>query len=95
MQPIRDLFVPTAPLCGLDVPQMHALPGCGHRRPTQPLLLQGQQGLSRKGPQAAQASYYYSQPQLAVSGRLVLGPRADGAQGLEARVELPGTPLLQ
>ena len=31
----------------------------------------------------------------ALGGRLVLGPRADGAQGLEARVELPGTPLLQ
>src|SRR5882672_542394 len=36
--------------------------------PTQPLLLQGEAGLSRKGPLAAQASYYYSQPQLAVSG---------------------------
>lgn len=31
----------------------------------------------------------------ALGGRLVLGPRADGTQGLEARVELPGTPLLQ
>ncbi|MES2631736.1 MAG: carotenoid 1,2-hydratase [Pseudomonadota bacterium] len=40
--------------------------------PTQPLLLQGAQGLSRKGPQAAQASYYYSQPQLAVTGTIVL-----------------------
>jgi predicted secreted hydrolase len=39
---------------------------------TQDLLLQGQQGLSRKGPDAAQASYYYSQPQLAVSGSLLL-----------------------
>ncbi len=39
---------------------------------TQPLLLQGQQGLSRKGPQAEQASYYVSQPQLAVSGSLHL-----------------------
>ncbi len=40
--------------------------------PTQPLLLQGQQGLSRKGPQPQQASYYYSQPQLQASGRLTL-----------------------
>ncbi len=40
--------------------------------PTQPLLLQGVQGLSRKGPQEAQASYYYSQPQLAVTGEIVL-----------------------
>lgn len=40
--------------------------------PAQPVLLQGSQGLSRKGPQAQQASYYYSQPQLAVSGALML-----------------------
>jgi predicted secreted hydrolase len=39
---------------------------------TQPLLLQGRQGLSRKGPQAEQASYYISQPQLAVKGQLRL-----------------------
>jgi predicted secreted hydrolase len=36
--------------------------------PTQPLLLQGAGGYSRKGPRPAQASYYYSEPQLAVSG---------------------------
>jgi predicted secreted hydrolase len=40
--------------------------------PTQPVLLQGRQGLSRKGPDEAQASYYYSEPQLAVSGGIVL-----------------------
>lgn len=40
--------------------------------PTQPLLQQGQQGLSSKGPDAEQASYYYSQPQLAVTGTLGL-----------------------
>jgi predicted secreted hydrolase len=39
-------------------------------RPTQPLLLQGDDGYSRKGPQAAQASYYYSQPQLQVQARI-------------------------
>jgi len=39
---------------------------------TQPVLLQGQAGLSRKGPEAVQASYYYSQPQLAVTGRITL-----------------------
>ena len=37
-------------------------------RETQAVLLQGQQGLSRKGPEENQASYYYSQPQLAASG---------------------------
>lgn len=38
----------------------------------QPLLLQGDQGLSRKGPQAAQSSFYYSQPQLNVEGEVEL-----------------------
>ncbi len=42
---------------------------------TQPVLLQGQQGLSHKGPDAAQASYYYSQPQLQVGGSLALAGR--------------------
>ena len=40
--------------------------------PMQPLLLQGEAGYSRKGPQAAQASYYYSQPQLRVQATLQL-----------------------
>ncbi len=40
---------------------------------TQSVLLQGKQGLSRKGPDDKQASYYYSQPQLAVRGALSLG----------------------
>jgi predicted secreted hydrolase len=44
--------------------------------PTQPVLLQGDQGLSRKGPKPEQASYYYSEPQLAVSGRLTVQGRA-------------------
>jgi predicted secreted hydrolase len=42
-------------------------------RLTQPVLLQGVRGLSRKGPEAAQASFYYSQPHLAVSGSITLG----------------------
>lgn len=37
-------------------------------RPTQPMLLQGEDGYSRKGPSQEHASYYYSEPQLAVSG---------------------------
>jgi predicted secreted hydrolase len=37
---------------------------------TQAVLLQGKNGLSRKGPEEKQASYYYSQPQLATSGSL-------------------------
>ena len=47
----------------------------------QPPLLQGRQGLSRKGPETSQASYYYSQPQLAVSGAIVLNGRRMGIEG--------------
>jgi predicted secreted hydrolase len=39
---------------------------------SQPVLLQGDRGLSRKGPDSAQTSFYYSQPQLQVRGELVL-----------------------
>lgn len=39
-------------------------------RPTQAIMLQGEHGYSRKGPQPQQASYYYSEPQLAVTGTL-------------------------
>lgn len=38
----------------------------------QPLLLQGVDGLSRKGPEERQASYYYSLPQLEVRGSITL-----------------------
>lgn len=41
-------------------------------RQPQALLLQGDQGLSRKGPETRQASYYYSRPQLEVEGTLTL-----------------------
>jgi predicted secreted hydrolase len=46
-------------------------------QPTQPLMLQGRDGFSQKGPKAEQASYYYSQPQLDVQAtlRLDAGPR--------------------
>jgi predicted secreted hydrolase len=50
-------------------------------RETQPLLLQGDQGWSRKGPEASQASYYYSLPQLQVSGQLSLGEQTLPVQG--------------
>jgi predicted secreted hydrolase len=46
--------------------------------PTQPVLLQGEQGLSRKGPRVENASYYYSHPQLALRGSVALqGQRFD------------------
>jgi predicted secreted hydrolase len=39
---------------------------------SQPVLLQGDAGLSRKGPDPRQTSYYYSLPQLQVRGTLTL-----------------------
>ena len=39
------------------------------------MLLQGERGFSRKGPDPAQASYYYSLPHLAVTGSVVIGGR--------------------
>ncbi len=40
--------------------------------PTQAILLQGEKGFSRKGPDPAQASFYITHPQLAVQGTLTL-----------------------
>jgi predicted secreted hydrolase len=50
-------------------------------QPTQPLLLQGDAGFSRKGPEESQASHYYSEPQLAVRGALSLDGRRVEASG--------------
>ena len=55
--------------------------------PTQAVLLQGQEGLSRKGPDPRQASYYYSQPQLRTTGSIRL-------QGREHRLEAGSTAWL-
>ncbi len=48
---------------------------------TQPLLLQGNQGLSRKGPDEEQASYYYSKPHLAAGGSISLQGQRFEVQG--------------
>jgi len=48
---------------------------------TQPVLLQGNNGLSRKGPDVKQASYYYSQPQLATTGSLRVQGKTFDVQG--------------
>jgi predicted secreted hydrolase len=53
--------------------------------PTQAPLAQGEAGFSRKGPSLRQASAYYSEPQLAVSGRLASAATA---------VEVTGTAWL-
>src|SRR5258706_10189468 len=51
----------------------------------QPMLLQGERGFSRKGPNPAQASYYYSLPHLAVAVSIVIGGRELEVSG-EARL---------
>jgi predicted secreted hydrolase len=48
---------------------------------TQPPLLQGAAGVSRKGPRPAQASYYYSIPHLTVGGSIAIGGRASPVSG--------------
>jgi len=48
---------------------------------TQPVLLQGEGGLSRKGPRPEQVSRYYSEPQLAVRGTLAIEGRPVDVSG--------------
>jgi predicted secreted hydrolase len=50
-------------------------------RPTQPILLQGENGFSRKGPRPEQASHYYSLPHLEVSGTVKRGTRSLQVKG--------------
>ena len=50
-----------------------------HLTPTQPPLLNGSDGYSRKGPQPGAASYYISVPQLTVDGEVAVRDR-DGAR---------------
>jgi predicted secreted hydrolase len=50
-------------------------------RAVQPALLQGEGGFSQKQPDARFASYYYSLPQLQVTGSLVLGQRVLRVRG--------------
>jgi predicted secreted hydrolase len=54
--------------------------------PTQAPLLQGQQGYSQKGPLSSEASYYYSEPQLRVSGSVTRPSRSTGGSAI------PGAP---
>jgi len=46
-----------------------------------PVLLQGEEGWSRKGPRDAQASYYYSRPQLKTTGTIGIGTRQHQVRG--------------
>jgi predicted secreted hydrolase len=47
-----------------------------------PIMLQGSRGVSRKGPQSGQASYYYSRPQLALTGTVAIDGRSRAVRGV-------------
>ena len=49
--------------------------------PTQPVLLQGEAGFSRKGPRPGQASYYITEPHLQVQGQLQRAGRSVAVAG--------------
>lgn len=49
---------------------------------TQPPLLQGNEGFSRKGPDPLAASYYYSLPQLQVTGQITIGKQEHKVRGV-------------
>ncbi|WOE75699.1 lipocalin-like domain-containing protein [Alterisphingorhabdus coralli] len=49
--------------------------------PSQPVMLNGDRGYSRKGPQPSQASYYYSMPHLDVSGSVTRKGRQETVRG--------------
>jgi predicted secreted hydrolase len=49
--------------------------------PAKPVVLQGEAGLSRKGPEAGNASYYYSIPRLAARGTVEIAGRALAVEG--------------
>jgi predicted secreted hydrolase len=55
--------------------------------PAGPPVPQGDRGYSRKGPEAAQASWYYSLPQLAVDGR-IRGPDGVAARAVRGHAWL-------
>lgn len=50
--------------------------------PSQPHLLQGDHGYSRKGPDPRSASYYYSLPHMRVRGRVRIGSGTRESEGL-------------
>ena len=49
---------------------------------TQPPLLQGDRGFSRKGPSPGHASWYYSEPQLKATGSVVVGGKRREVSGV-------------
>ena len=51
-------------------------------RPLKPVVLQGDRGLSQKGPGAGNASYYYAQTRMATTGTVTVGGEAVPVEGL-------------
>lgn len=51
-------------------------------QPKAPPLIQGEQGFSQKGPDPSSASYYYSLPQLAVTGRIAIDGKDQSVRGV-------------
>jgi predicted secreted hydrolase len=49
--------------------------------PGKPLVLQGEDGLSRKGPEPGNASYYYSFTRLLATGAMTIGERTHAVSG--------------
>lgn len=49
--------------------------------PSQPTLVQGERGYSRKGPRPHNSSYYYSEPQLQVSGSITRAGKPAAVSG--------------
>lgn len=81
-----DVFIDDWSLRRIDGKYLARIPGEGFAldlvlAPTQPILLQGDAGYSRKGPLPSQASGYYSEPQLAVTGTVKVGGQAIEAKG--------------
>jgi predicted secreted hydrolase len=50
--------------------------------PSQPPMLQGNNGVSRKGPKPEQASYYYSEPHLQVTGSVIRNGKPLSVNGI-------------
>ena len=81
-----DVFIDDWAFKRVDGRYLARIPGEGFAldlvlTPTQPLLLQGEAGYSRKGPLPTQASGYYSEPHLAVTGTVKIGAQAIEAKG--------------
>jgi predicted secreted hydrolase len=81
-----DVFIDEWSFKRVDGRYVATIPGQGFSldlvlSPTQPVLPQGDGGYSRKGPLPSQASGYYSEPNLAVTGTVRIGDEVIAAKG--------------